>query len=107
MNKRKRKHDGQWMDVDGEPVHVLADPAMSDATRKALEDLVRHTRKMLDAMPEKEFREMVDGKWTPPEDQPPAQPPERAAWSGELVVDVLVCTLATLLIAALVVAVMG
>lgn len=35
------------------------------------------------------------------------QPPERAAWSGELVVDVLVCTLATLLIAALVVAVMG
>lgn len=34
-------------------------------------------------------------------------PPERATWPGELVVDMLVCTLATLVVAAIVVAVMG
>ena len=39
---------GFWMDVDGEPVHMLADPNMSDETAEALVELVRATRKMLD-----------------------------------------------------------
>lgn len=48
MSKRKQRHVGQWMDVDGEPVHVLADPNMSDETRDALTELVRAARKMVD-----------------------------------------------------------
>lgn len=45
--KRNRKHVGQWMNVDGEPVHVLADPNMSEETQHALEELVRAARKMV------------------------------------------------------------
>jgi len=40
-------HVGQWIDVDGEPVHVLADPNMSDETRRALQELVRAAKKMI------------------------------------------------------------
>lgn len=48
MSERKRKHVGQWINVDGEPVHVLADANMSDATRDALVTLARAARKMVD-----------------------------------------------------------
>jgi hypothetical protein len=48
MSKRKQRHIGQWMNVDGEPVHVLADPNMSDGTRDALLELVRAARKMVE-----------------------------------------------------------
>jgi len=41
-------HVGQWMYVDGEPVHVLAAPNMSDETYIALQELVRAAKKMLD-----------------------------------------------------------
>lgn len=45
---RKRKHVGQWLNVDGEPVHVLADPNMSDATRHAIEELARAARRYVE-----------------------------------------------------------
>jgi hypothetical protein len=45
-------HVGQWIDVDGEPVHVLADPNMSEETRRAIESLVRAARKHLDSLPD-------------------------------------------------------
>ena len=48
---KKTKHVGMWLNVDGEPVHMLADPAMSDKTAKALAELVRAARKMIDAIP--------------------------------------------------------
>lgn len=41
-------HVGQWMDVDGKPVHVLADPNMSQETRDALSELVRAAMKWVD-----------------------------------------------------------
>lgn len=41
-------HEGFYMDVDGEPVHMLADPNMSPETAEALAKLVRHVRKLLD-----------------------------------------------------------
>ena len=47
--KKPNKHVGFWMDVDGEPVHMLADPDMSEETAKALENLVRCVREKMDA----------------------------------------------------------
>lgn len=40
-------HVGQWLDVDGEPVHMLAAPDMSAEARAALQELVRRVRRML------------------------------------------------------------
>lgn len=48
MSKRNRRHVGQWINVDGEPVHVLADPNMSEETREALVALARAARKMVE-----------------------------------------------------------
>lgn len=45
----KRKHKGFYMDVDGEPVHMLADPNMTPETQAALEAMVRAVRKRMDA----------------------------------------------------------
>lgn len=39
------------MDVDGEPVHMLADPNMPPEAQTALGALVRAARKMVEAMP--------------------------------------------------------
>lgn len=39
-------HRTMYLDVDGEPVRVLADPNMSDETRAAIEKLVRAARRM-------------------------------------------------------------
>lgn len=47
MSKRNRRHVGQWIDVDGEPVHVLADRNLSEDVREALEELIRAARKMV------------------------------------------------------------
>lgn len=41
-------HIGQYLDVDGEPVHLLADPNMSKESAEAISDLVRAARKYLD-----------------------------------------------------------
>lgn len=41
-------HEGFWMDVDGEPVHMLADPNMSEETAEALSEVVRAARRMLE-----------------------------------------------------------
>jgi len=46
-----KRHKGFYMDVDGEPVHMLADPNMTPETQAALEALVRAARKMVEAMP--------------------------------------------------------
>lgn len=45
----KPKHEGFWVDIDGEPVHFLADPNMSEETANALAELVRAARKAIDA----------------------------------------------------------
>lgn len=58
--KRKRGHVGQWLDVDGEHVHILADPNMSEETAEALRKLVRAVRKQLDTP--KSDEEGSDGK---------------------------------------------
>lgn len=42
------KHQGFWMNVDGEMVHMLADPEMSAETAEALGMLVKHVRKLMD-----------------------------------------------------------
>jgi hypothetical protein len=39
-------HMGQWIDVDGEQVHVLADPNMDEKTANAIAELVRAVRKL-------------------------------------------------------------
>lgn len=44
-----RKHKGFWMNVDGEPVHMLADPNMTPETQAALEAMVRVVRERMDA----------------------------------------------------------
>lgn len=41
-------HTGQWLDVDGEPVHLLADPDIDPRTTEALRELVRAVRKQMD-----------------------------------------------------------
>ncbi len=46
--KRQRKHVGQWLDVDGEPVHILAAPDMSEETAEALRELVRAARRAIE-----------------------------------------------------------
>jgi hypothetical protein len=46
MKKKQSKHVGMWLDVDGEPVHMLADPNMSEETKNALAELVRLVREM-------------------------------------------------------------
>lgn len=38
-------HTGFWLNVDGEGVHVLGDPSMSEETANALRELVRAARK--------------------------------------------------------------
>jgi hypothetical protein len=48
---RKPKHNSFYMDIDGEPVHMQANPNMSPETEAALVALVRAARKMLDAIP--------------------------------------------------------
>lgn len=45
--KRHRKHTGFWIDVDGQPVHVLGDPEMSKDLIEALADMAREARKMI------------------------------------------------------------
>jgi len=42
------KHEGFWMDVDGEPAHFLADPDMMPETQEALMELVRAARRYMD-----------------------------------------------------------
>lgn len=41
-------HEGMWLEVDGEPVHMLADPDMSDETAEALREMVQAARRMMD-----------------------------------------------------------
>lgn len=48
MGKRKPKHVGFWTQVDGEPVHMLADPDMSPETAEALAHVIRAARKMVE-----------------------------------------------------------
>jgi len=43
---KKRGHVGMWLDVDGEPIHVLADPNMSEETANALREITRAVRRM-------------------------------------------------------------
>lgn len=45
------KHRSFYMNVDGEPIHTLANPNMSPETQHALEELVRAARKMAADMP--------------------------------------------------------
>lgn len=46
-----KKHKGFYMDVDGDPVHFLADPNMTPETKAALEALVRAAKKHMDDKP--------------------------------------------------------
>ncbi len=46
--KRRRAHVGQWLDVDGEAVHILAAPDMSEETAEALRELVRIARREIE-----------------------------------------------------------
>lgn len=41
-------HVGFYADVDGEPMHVLGDPNMSDETLKALQAMARAARKAIE-----------------------------------------------------------
>lgn len=41
-------HVGQWLDVDGEPVHVRAAPDLDELTAEALRQMVRAVRQMPD-----------------------------------------------------------
>lgn len=41
-------HVGFFADVDGEPIHVLGDPNMSEETLNALRELARAARKAID-----------------------------------------------------------
>lgn len=37
----KNRHVGFWVEVDGQPAHVLGDPNMDDKTAAALAELIR------------------------------------------------------------------
>lgn len=57
----KPKHVGQWLNVDGGPVHLLADANMSAETANALAELVRAARKqMADRKPDMEALKAFD-----------------------------------------------
>jgi hypothetical protein len=42
--KRRRRHVGFWVDVDGTPMHVLGDPDMDSETLEALKAVARALR---------------------------------------------------------------
>lgn len=52
-------HVGFWTDVDGEPIHILGDPNMSEETLKALQDMARLVRKMQDDAHEDENEQVT------------------------------------------------
>lgn len=52
--KRRRGHTGFWLNVDGEAVHVLGDPQMSQETADAIAQVARAVREMYGP---------DDGKW--------------------------------------------
>lgn len=42
--KKQRGHTGFWLNVDGQSVHVLGDPNMSEETANAIAEVVRLVR---------------------------------------------------------------
>jgi len=70
---KKRGHVGMWLDVDGEPVHVLADPNMSEETAAAIAKIVRAVREMpladLDAIERKHYVSTRYVTMRPPKDE--------------------------------------
>lgn len=42
----KRKHKEFWVDVDGKPVHMLADLNMTNEQMEALKQMIRHVQNM-------------------------------------------------------------
>lgn len=57
MSKRN-KHQGFWTSVDGEPVHILGDPNMSEETLAALQAVVRAVVQRMD--PTKNSRAKIE-----------------------------------------------
>lgn len=53
--KRKSKTQGFYMNVDGEPVHMLADSDMTEKELDLLENIVRAARKRMDAQTSKTY----------------------------------------------------
>jgi hypothetical protein len=45
---RKRKHVGFWAEVNGQPIHFLGDPGMSEETLDALKEVARAAMKWMD-----------------------------------------------------------
>lgn len=45
---QKRKHVGFWVEVDGQPVHMLGDLHMSEETLDAVKEIARAAMRMLE-----------------------------------------------------------